>query len=102
MQKRVKEIYEKTCKKTHMERTDVAYFRKRITQLEMLVISKTLRYNFLKKKYRSLMYNYRKVLKMLGIRWDTLEKYFSSVPELQVSKLSAEELVQLALGDTNE
>lgn len=48
MQKRIKDIYEKTCKKTHMQRTDVAYFRKRITQLEMLVISKTLRYNFLK------------------------------------------------------
>lgn len=48
------------------------------------------------------MYNYRKLLKMLGIRWDTLEKYFSSVPELQVSKMSTEELMELAMGNNNE
>lgn len=69
---------------------DLPYLRKRVTQLENLVLVKDLKYKKLQNKYRAITRHLKKLLTLLGADKRSISFFFSEVPSIETKHIENE------------
>lgn len=67
--------------------SDLPYLRKRVTQLENNCLAKDLKYEKLKNKYRAVLRQLRKLLRIMHVDGRTTEKLYGTIPYIETKHI---------------